>query len=176
MIKAFLAGLKGKSTNEIVRLVLDLPRYTPQQIMGLARKQATAYLEAMEELTLITSEVDELKLALSMPVEDADDVTALNDAITEVFDGVFERAELEDLNPLYEYRWYLALMTIEQYIMTVNTIQNIYTRFAQARSTWIKTQMAAIEVEMDEDIDAEQAYNALTEELGPMLVDEVGEA
>jgi hypothetical protein len=176
MIKALYSALRGSAASEVIRQLLGLPRYTPQQVILVVRKDIQAYLKKLEELTLNTKQVDSLKLILSQPVDSVEQAQEINSGVTEVFDDFFSDHDMEEPNPLYDQRWFLALMSYEQYVSTVNSLNAIYQRFLQARTMWIKSQMAAIEVEMGEDIEAERAYNELTQDLGPMLSDELVEA
>lgn len=166
---------ESETQGEVVRKLYNLPRYTHEQVILLARKDAVAWLQRLSLKTIDDLTVDKLKAVLRQPAESVEEITELAQEITALIARFFEDNDFVDFNPLWTYRWYLALMDEHNYISVANTLHNISEKFSTSRDNWVQGQVDAIQSEMRANRVSEAEFAAATEEI-QMAGDEVGEA
>lgn len=165
----------GGQEHLAIRKLLDLPRYTPEQIILFCRREVLEYLRALEDVTFSEELVASIKAVLRMPAttpEEAQSMSAELQSLVERF--IEDDLGLKDLNPMFTYRWYLSLMTEENYISVVNTMSHINQKFVQSRSTWVHQQVNAVQIELKEDYAAEKEFEDQTRDfefVNPTLIE-----
>lgn len=161
---------------DAVRRIMDLPRYTPEQIILYARREVMAYLKKLEDVTFTEEMVASIKAILRQPANTPEEAQQMSADLQSLVEDFFEEElEIGDLNPMYTFRWYMSLMTEEDFISSMNTINHIYMKFVQARSTWIHQQVQAVQVELKDDYVAEKEFEEQTKDY-EFANDTVGES
>jgi hypothetical protein len=160
---------------EAVRYIMGLPRYTPEQLISIARRTASQYVEKLETHTLDSQTVYRLKTALRQPVTNQEEATSLGNEIAVIFTEFLMNSKLENPNPVYDARYFLALMDEESYDTTLAALNNIYKRLDSTRAVWFQAQINAVQSDMKEELEAEAEFQKLTE-TAQIYTQETGEA